>query len=348
MSSEQVGNMLIQILNNVKSENITLFKENIETSIDDIINKISENTMPEIKITVYEQNGQTIKTIIEVNSYIISIENIVQNGTLKFIVQISNENNEYNITLNKNATETQEKVDMIVEIVSGEEENKLITISNNMELGNNTISSNTSFKYQQGILEVGANLTASTKLNSEFEKKLTLDNTNNVVLNDLDQERRLLIINALKESVPKKVETRTNLLLEALQVNNTGSEETQEPTENEMTQIDINKFNAKYEFYTGESVSADNVKILLDIAKNDLGSCEITTNENTDTETSGNVKPEDLKYTFKLNIEKDKENVQEIEKVLENIKEKGEYTVTISYNESNGLISHILIKENEK
>ena len=348
LSSEQVGNMLIQILNNVKSENITLFKENIETSIDDIINKISENTMPEIKITVYEQNGQTIKTIIEVNSYIISIENIVQNGTLKFIVQISNENNEYNITLNKNATETQEKVDMIVEIVSGEEENKLITISNNMELGNNTISSNTSFKYQQGILEVGANLTASTKLNSEFEKKLTLDNTNNVVLNDLDQERRLLIINALKESVPKKVETRTNLLLEALQVNNTGSEETQEPTENEMTQIDINKFNAKYEFYTGESVSADNVKILLDIAKNDLGSCEITTNENTDTETSGNVKPEDLKYTFKLNIEKDKENVQEIEKVLENIKEKGEYTVTISYNESNGLISHILIKENEK
>ncbi len=346
LSSEQVGNMLIQILNNVKSENITLFKENIETSIDDIINKISENTMPEIKITVYEQNGQTIKTTIEVNSYIISIENIVQNGTLKFIVQISNENNEYNITLNKNATETQEKVDMIVEIVSGEEENKLITISNNMELGNNTISSNTSFKYQQGILEVGANLTASTKLNSEFEKKLTLDNTNNVVLNDLDQERRLVIINALKESVPKKVETRTNLLLEALQVNNTGSEETQEPTENEMTQIDINKFNAKYEFYTGESVSADNVKILLDIAKNDLGSCEITTNENT--ETSGNVKPEDLKYTFKLNIEKDKENVQEIEKVLENIKEKGEYTVTISYNESNGLISHILIKENEK
>ena len=47
-----------------------------------------------------------------------------------------------------------------------------------------------------------------------------------------------------------------------------------------MSQVEINKFNAKFEFYTGNEVSAENVKTLLTTVKDNLGSYEIKLDEN--------------------------------------------------------------------
>ena len=71
-----------------------------------------------------------------------------------------------------------------------------------------------------------------------------------------------MIINDLKAKVPEKAEVRLDLLLQALQIKKS---EIPESSDYEMPQVEINKFNSKFEFYAGDQVSANNVKVLLNI-----------------------------------------------------------------------------------
>ena len=111
----------------------------------------------------------------------------------------------------------------------------------------------------------------------------------------------------------------------------------------EMTQVDINKFNAKFEFYTGDEVSAENVKTLLEVVKNNLGSYEI--NQVNDNENSNITDSSKIKYSIKLAIEKDKTDEDGVKQISEKIKDRAKYKVSITYNETNNLINTITIDE---
>ena len=124
-------------------------------------------------------------------------------------------------------------------------------------------------------------------------------------------------------------------------IKETTQPEKTEPNEYEMTQVEINRFNAKFEFYTGETVSAENVKTLLGVVKSNLNSLEITNIEEPD----GENNPDDVRVNIKLNIEKDKENTDLINQVLEKIKEEKKYKVSITYKQDNELIESINIME---
>ena len=96
-------------------------------------------------------------------------------------------------------------------------------------------------------------------------------------------------------------------------------------------QIEVNRFNAKFEFYTGEEVSAENVKKLLEVVKLNLNSVEnLETGE------------------IKLNIEKDKQNIEQIQLISNQIEDNKKYKVSISYKDSNGIIDYIKISKIEK
>ena len=160
----------------------------------------------------------------------------------------------------------------------------------------------------------------------------------------MEEERRKNIIEVLKTNVPQKFQKRLQLLETALEIKT--EVPTEELPEYEMSQVDINKFNAKFEFYAGDQVSASNVKVLLNIVKDNLGSVEITpiNPENA----SGIIRDEDIKYNFKLNIEKGKSNEQDTQNVSDKIKENKKYKVSINYKDINGLIDNIVIEELDK
>lgn len=110
--------------------------------------------------------------------------------------------------------------------------------------------------------------------------------------------------------------TRMGLLMEAIGLKQNNVTETEKP-ESEMTQVDINKFNAKFEFFTGDEVTPENVKTLIGIAKENLGSYEINIVE--DSQNSGNTTttdPEKIKYSIKLKIEKGKTNEDGTNQIL--------------------------------
>lgn len=356
LSSQQVENMLIQILNTAKSDTTLLDKfssfvdeEDINAQIDEQIRKINEEyEIPTLKITVYENSKKTIRTVVELGSNKAIIENTETNGTIKSNIQVSlmqDENiNQYAIGITrKNLNDNEENEIKLTDLNNEDDENATIAITSNLQKDSTSATIETGVSYKKGILSIGVSINDEIKFGSDFEKKQTLAERNYIVLNDLSSERRKTIVEDLKKKVPEKAELRTELLLEALQLKKSTAPDV---PDYEMPQVEINKFNSKFEFYAGDQVSASNVKVLLNIVKDNLGSAEITpiNPENA----SGISRDEDIKYNFKLNIEKGKSNEQESQNVSDKIKDKKKYKVTINYKEINGLIDNIIIEELDK
>lgn len=356
LSSQQVENMLIQILNTAKSDTTLLDKfssfvdeEDINAQIDEQIRKINEEyEISTLKITVYENSKKTIRTVVELGSNKAIIENTETNGTIKSNIQVSlmqDENiNQYAIGITrKNLNDNEENEIKLTDLNNEDDENATIAITSNLQKDSTSTTIESGVSYKKGILSIGVSINDEIKFESDFEKKQTLAERNYIVLNDLSSERRKTIVEDLKKKVPEKAELRTELLLEALQLKKSTAPDV---PDYEMPQVEINKFNSKFEFYTGDQVSASNVKVLLNIVKDNLGSAEITpiNPENA----SGVIRDEDIKYNFKLNIEKGKSNEQESQNVSDKIKDKKKYKVTINYKEINGLIDNIIIEELDK
>ena len=350
LTSEQVEGMIVEILNNLKEED--KIGEKYQDKINDIISNITdEKEIPAVKITVYEQNKKTIRTAIEITSLAkITVENTDENNELKTKIQISGisteTTEEYNIEITKKTDENQENVEAVLSVTNGDDTYQA-GISNTLKNTDSEIQIKTIFEYKKDILTAALNLNNNIILGDSFEKKQTLAN-NNYVLNDATAESRQKVITQLKQVVPEKMTTRMGLLMEAIGLKQNNVTETEKP-ESEMTQVDINKFNAKFEFFTGDEVTPENVKTLIGIAKENLGSYEINIVE--DSQNSGNTTttdPEKIKYSIKLKIEKGKTNEDGTNQILAKISDKKKYKVSIFYKEQNNMIDYITIDEAAK
>lgn len=354
LTSEQVENLLVQILNNLKTEdtilnNLQTSKEKYQEDIDKEINSLtSEKEVPTVRITVYEQSGSTIRTIVEIGTNKVIIENTETNGELKSNIQVSiinsDQTDEYKTQITKDSSENEENINLVTNVTKGDEQ-YTITWTNSMSAENTNIQFNSSLNYKKDILTASVVLQNEVAIDRDFDKKQELADNNNFVLNDAEENTRKNVIEQLKQKVPERWDARISLLKEALGIGETETSETEVP-EAEMTQVDINKFNAKFEFYTGDEVSAENVKTLLNIAKNSLESYEITPIQ--DPEHPDETDPDKIKYNFKLKIERNKVDEAGTNQILEKIGEKNKYKVSIFYKEQNKLIDYITIEDVSK
>ena len=344
LSSEQVQNMLIEVLNNVKNENeileqfqTVIDKESFVEEINETISWISEEVdVPSIKITVYEQKQQTIRTVIEIGVHKITIENIEQNGELKTKINYLdlNETKQIDVEISKKNSEAQETFEITINVGEGEE-NYTIILLNQTQFTDSQIEFDTEISYKQNITTISLILENKVSKGNSFERKQTLGADNNITLNDLEEKRQIELIDVLKRIVPETTSERIDLLMQKFGLENEENISQDDTTsEEQITQVEINKFNSKFEFYTGEQVSAENVKMLIDIVKNNLANYEIIDEE-----------LEEEKVNIKLNIEKEKINEADANEVLEKIKDRSKYKVQIFYKETNGLIDYIEITE---
>lgn len=345
LSSKQVENMLIEILNNVKSETDLIDKESDIKTIDETINKLSgEIEIPEIKITVYEYKQNTIRTVFDIDSDSILIENTEQNQELKTKIHYSNLIDESlvetEISISRTNYENEERFEIIANITEGDD-NYIITFSNIMQSIQGQMKVDTNIGYKQDITEISMVIENNVNIGQDFEKNHTLENGNSRSISSLEKQKRKEMIAKIKEIVLQKTIERTMLLTEKMGINNNENEDAENV--NEISQVEINKFNAKFEFYTGEEVSAENVKMLLDVVKNNISSYEFLNSETP--ENSDSIIAENNKVNIKLNIEKDKTDEEGINKILEKIDTNKKYKVSINYKESNGLIEYINITE---
>ena len=354
LTSQQVEDMIVKILNNAKQDTSILDKfsgyfdeDNFKNQIDDLIDKITnELEIPSAKITVYENNKKTIRTVIEFGVNKVIVENTEKDGEnisdLKFSITLNDTMYEFETKISKKDTDNDEKIEIDVQNLD-ENNNYNISFLTNMQKSEDNITLSSTVTYKKDILNIKVSVDNDVNIGKSFEKKQALLERNHIVLNDMQAERRKKIIDELKEKVPEKAEVRTELLLEALGIKIKEENKEQENPDYVMPQVEINKFNSKFEFYTGDEVTSSNVKVLLSIVKDHLINAEVT--EINPENATGTVRPEDVKYIFKLNIEKDKANETEGNKVVEKIKDNKKYKVSITYKESNGLIDYITIEE---
>ena len=357
LQPNQVQEIINQLLGNIENDEIILNKID-EFGIDKekFINKIDEylenlgidQQLPTVKITVYSKDGKTLRTVIEYGVEKIIIENSIDNNVQKLNVQRTilndKEQEEQTIEIQKVQENSNENYNIKLNIIKGTQQEN-IEFNIQMQNNNDYIETVTNIKYIEEITDI--EITLNNKVNTEIAERTQLDETNNIILTDLDDATRGNVLNIVKTSIPERITSRIQELIGKLKIQEyidklvapkeelPQEEENIEETENsdgeQMSQIDINRFNAKFEFYTGNEVSSGNVKTLLDIVKSHLNSVEISE--------TGEIK---------LIVEKDKENTEQINKALEQIEDDVKYKVLITYKDSNGIVDYITINKIEK
>ena len=349
LSSDQVEKLLVEILNNIKTETVItnyIKDESFGEKIDSLVKSITEEQeVPVVKITVFQQKKKTIRTVIEIGLNKIVIENSEENGQMKSNIQITKADTEktieYNIELTKATTENKEDISAIANITNGDEKYS-ISLETGIKYTDKSIDLSAIASYKKDILTASIKLDNSTNLSGNIEKKQVLDQKNNITLNDTGEEQRKNIIQTLKTNVPAKFQKRVGLLSNALIVKKEETP-TEEVPDDQMSQVEINKFNAKFEFYTGNEVSAENVKTLLNTVKDNLGSYEIKLDENQ--ENTDEMDESEKRYNIKLSIERNKKDENGIKQVLKKINDDKKYKISITYKEENKLIDYIMIEE---
>ena len=357
MSSQQVQNMMMKILDNAEAETEILEILPIEDEIEEKIDWVNnQSELPIIKVTVYEQEQNTIRTTIKIGEREITIENSEQSGETNTKIDYVDNNQSIQIDMEiiKQNLDNQEILEVTADVSNGEE-SYTIAFSGQIEQLEDQIVLNAEISHIQDITTKTISLENIIILGADFEKNQIVDSENSVILNDYQEEIRVKLIETIKQLVQQDNNERIDLLKRKLSLIN------EEAVDDGTTQVEINKFNSRFEFYTGDEVSAENVKMLLDIVKNNLVSYETIEEESqedddntSDTEEMDSI--EDVNDTYdasedsekmkiKLNIEKDTLNEDAVNQILEEISDNKKYEVLIFYKEANGLIDYITITE---
>ena len=124
LTNTQVEKLLVEILNNIKNESIivkNIKNESFGEQIDELVKVLTdEKELPAIKITVFEQNKSTIRTVVEIGGDKIIIENAKGDGEriskIQFTKIVSEKTNKYDIELTKETLENKEDVSINVNV----------------------------------------------------------------------------------------------------------------------------------------------------------------------------------------------------------------------------------------
>ena len=344
---DKIENKLVE-----KNVNVNKLKDKFIQIIDDKIQEIAGNNIgqEERKITVYESNERTVRTIIETEDGAIYVDFI--NDDSGKILEIRNikktEKENSNLFRIKNDEQLNEIVIDLDSVKEGQEKNielKVETKSeeskflNNIDLRlyNKDINFTINLKERVNILEKFTNikqLSEDDKKDLEEENKENAKRIKEILKNNIDEQIKEIQKNVSEEDIK-------NILIELKFL----KDKAETINEEEITEVQKNRFNATFEFYQGDEIAKEDVKQLIEVAKEHLKNAQIAEYKERRRESD----PKEPKK-YKLTIEKDKKNEKLAEKLLELIEiEKGKsYKVEFEFDENTQMIKNIWITLNEK
>ena len=380
LTKEELNNIYIEILNQIKTDDIILKKlENLDNKIneyndimqngktskikEEIVNKITEKT-EEIKnsnigsdqrrIIVYERQGKPISLGIENGESKIYINTIDEENKKFFEIEETKETEKENSSdfiIEKNIQENNEQIIVTYNKVVDDEKIEN-TLDYTRKLENDTV--NVDFKLNRKIKDfnIEVNLNNVIKIVNNLDK-IELDETNNVLLEDLDEDNKNNILNILNENknsqqnrINEKIaqETFDNILIN-LELKQAGAEEI--GNDGTISETERNRFNSNFEFYEGEKVSKENVLKLIEVAKNNLDDIKVTKYKEDEYIDEERTQPAVQEYS--MLIKRSSKNDEVANKFYNTIKDsdKDSYNIKIEYNQQTGLVESILISVNE-
>lgn len=364
LTKEQYYSLLIKVLEKLSTDEIILGKiDNIENTAkeygvnseetyrDMYVNYIN-NYIEEIKgksignetfrVSVYEQNGQTVKTTIETDEGSLNIDIYNDKTSIKIdkIDTTETVQKRQTLNINQNITNTSEKVELEYMNYENGVEQTSLKISNNKEMQNNNIKGSTSIAYEIENSKIEIKADDYIKIVNEFDNPIELSDENNVTLNNLNQEQTQNILNILSQNVNDKKEKTTekitaddiNSMLKDFGFIKEDVIKEQAPVE--VTETERNRFNSNLTLFIGEQRSTDDITRLLETIQGDLKDAQITNDE------------KDKLQEITLDIERGANNTEkkdEVTQVLNENKSK-KFNITMSYDEDTKLINKIFFK----
>lgn len=315
--------------------------------IDDEITEIKNNNIgtEEVKYTVYQVDGQTVRTEIEEgnNKTVIDLETESEKQTIKIEKTIATDSEENTLTAQIGRTDEANNDSLNIQIEqTANGVTSTTEIYRNINVNESNITTSTGIKYNDGDEnEVTGEYNENIEIISELTDQIVLEEgSNNYTLNNYDEQTIESIMTLVEEKLSEKLsEGILNEVASEIESKNSEEGTTIEPIE--LSEIEKNTFNANFEMFTGTEVTAEKIEGLLNIAKNNLESAQVSYSDNGSSSTDKKLQ------SIRLKIAKDTENEALAESVLDLIDDGKKYTVTIQYSDSTGLVEYVAISVNE-
>ena len=378
MTLEEYNNLYVKMLQQLEKDEILLAKidaieeqlkeYNVEENLKDkIIEKINEKIKniqdnnignDEVKITVYENNGKTVRTSIE-------------NGTDKLALDFYNEASmkitqtkmedvvkEKTIKIEKQKKDTQ--INTIIEYSNSEENQEKYNITLNYEETNqnNNIQKNVELSISNDKNQANLKINDTINIVDEFENEITL-NEDNVNIDELEDEQKSSISEILNENYKTQlsnVQSVANINDYKRMLQNLGiikNDAVELPSEGEITDTERKRFNSQFEFFASENLTSNNITELLNTATNNLGDIKVVLKDgNIEDLDADKLKSSNDSYEYKksiseilLYIKRNSNNEEKSKNLNEYLKDENnnKYTVSIEY-DNDGLSSLIRAK----
>ena len=361
LTKEQLNNMYLAILEQLKSDEIILGKldtiqakidqfnqlsqntdssvENSTESLRDSFTNVIDETMSQINqnnigqdettITVYENMKNTVRTAIQTSEYEMNLDFLSTNG--ENFVQFSEDNNSNNITRTVSLTENDSDIELIISTVEGGKESTT-TIRQDKEVSGNTMKKNISARYEDSDNRVEAYITQNYQTVTQFDEQMTLDNENSIKLNDLEQEQLQSLMTTVSEGVNGKMtELQNEINMQEIQqvlVNVGLLEETQDMQVTQTTETERSRYNSQFEMLRGENLESERILNAINASQNYISNLEVISNTELRIVLNRNENNPDVVTTLQTFIdEHGREN----------------YNIDVEYDEQTGLVNSLLL-----
>ena len=381
LTAEECNNIYIKILEQITKDEIILSRidlveneikekysnyEQDESLRQQFINLLNNNIEQiknnnigneEVKITVYENNMKTIRTSIEKTTEKLIID--IDDSNVKINnIKLGDNTEEQIIKIQKNNNNTQ--TNTLIEFQKILDNEILNNIKINIEeiIQNSQIHTMIEVTLANGKYEGILKIVNNTRIIEEFENQVTLD-TDNVDFGELQQEQKDMISRILTENIQGQLSNLFEVVSldeykKMLQNLDILPKSTVEIDDNEeVTEIQKKRFNSEFEFFVSDNLTTDNIKQLLETAKNNFEDMKILTKDGEiqelDIEKISAMQDND-EYIENISellifIKQNSTNQEKQEQTLKFIQnnENNKYNVSIEYDD-NGLTRIIRMK----
>lgn len=355
LTKEQLNNMYVNLLETLKQDEIILGKiDNLQNKIntinlyqqnstinikDEFVNSINQKIQEinqsnigsdQTQITAYEMDGQTAKIAIKTAEYEIDFDSLGNNGFLQLSL-IKGENTS-EIILERNTNET----DLTIQTINEEGKPIKITYSQTNKIDNKNETKNYSLIYEDDEQRVNASIVQNISIVQNLENKVSTNEENAVILNNLEQGQLQQITNNIKTALNNKLETvRQDINISDINnmLINIGLIRDESVLESTVvTETEKNRYNSKYELLQGENLKSEDISRIVDTIKSNLVNLEVVSSQE-----------------LKLKIDRHEGN-EEMAKVLNDFLEDNsnqEYNLKVEYGDD-GLVSALILTMVEK
>ena len=233
------------------------FVQYVEEAIDEL--NQAETTEEKITITIYEQNKKTTRIKLEQNLDSVTLDTTEVEGKKQIDINytsIDEENAQLSNEI-KLIKEDDNKLTLQLNTIDGEERQG-ITISCKVAQAENNTKIDIVFETEEGQISFNRNIDILTEINYD----ITLDSSNNIVLNDLSKEQIEFILNTVSGKLTEDYAEPLTVIYTPLLLAMMGNSAMEDA---DLGNMEAQLFNGKFEEYEGTQISSAEVNSLISV-----------------------------------------------------------------------------------